>query len=212
MELEPAFDHGNKSTLCKVGSFLSSFCNKSSTQSNDLFIIEEKLSKEQLQLLIWRTGCQHFDKEDTICSDHFNYYIINFEKRQKACSDPFKRHLKPLTNKKDLRKISLQKAIYHKATNNVNLIPGRLLCSTCRKTLNEENEPKQCEENTESDENADNVETNIDIELASRLTEKEKLNESLIGIDVTPLKLQSISSHSKQSYAKRKLKQAESQI
>lgn len=87
----------------------------------------------------------------------------------------------------------------------MHLIPGHLLCSNCRKTLSGENEVKEDEQNSESCEDTD-FEKNFDLTLASRLIEKDKMNKSLVGIDVSPIKLQSVSTHSKKSYAKRKLK------
>lgn len=48
--------------------------------------------------------------------------------------------------------------------------------------------------------------------LKKKNNKKDKINENLVGIDVSPVKLQSVSSHSKKFYANRKLKLAESQM
>lgn len=198
--------------VCKVGTLLSSPCfNKNSTTKNKFFHIKEKLDDNQQELLAWRTGFNEYNNEDTICSYHFHFYLIRFELEQNSCCDPYKKHTKPITNKRNLRKISLQKAKLYKEKSNINLVPGQLLCSNCRKLLLKDNEGKNEERSTESDEGKE-IDTNFELELASRITEKEKLNESFIGINVSPLKLQSVATHSKKKYAKRKLKQAESQI
>lgn len=84
------------------------------------------------------------------------------------------------------------------------------MCSTCRKTF-DENGAKGEEKNAESIEDT-GFEGDFNSKLASRLIEKDKINESLEGIDVSPIKLQSDSSGSKHCYAKTKLKEAKSQM
>lgn len=127
-----------------------------------------------------------------ICVIFFKY----FERNQKACCDPFNKHAVPLTKKKDLRVITLQKAKDDKEHQNIILVPGKLLCSTCRKLLNVANKVLNNEETVFHYNDEDNGE---EFKTAKRIVEKDVLNEALAGLDVTPLKLQSLSTHSKKS-------------
>lgn len=51
-------------------------------------------------------------------------FLNILKKNQKACCDPFNKHAVPLTKKKDLRVITLQKAKDVKEHQNIILVPG----------------------------------------------------------------------------------------
>lgn len=209
MEIRASSSKDDSNFKCSVGSLLNISCeNTSLTKSKDIYLISEKLSKEEVEILVWRTNKQ-YSETDYICSHHLCYFLKYFEKNQKSCCDPFKKHSVPLTKKKDLRIITLEKAKYVKENKDIILVPGKLLCSTCRKLLNEATPTLDNEEIAllESDEASESELTN-----AKRVLEREKLNETLLGLDVTPLKLQSLSMQSKKKYAKKKFKMAKDQV
>lgn len=135
MEVMACSSEYRPSFICTVGTLLNSSCeNTSLTKNRDIYVISDELSKEDVELLSWRTNNQYCEK-DTICSHHLCYFLKYFQKNQKACCDPFQRHSVPLTKKNNLRVITLQKAKDVKENKNIILVPGKLLCSNCRKSI-----------------------------------------------------------------------------
>ena len=194
----------NKS--CSVGELFSSSCESTAyTKNREVVLVSENLSSEQQELLKWRTNLE-LGELSTICSHHICLFITYFESNQKACCDPFKRHSVSITNKKNLRKISLEKAKSVKESKNLHLIPGKLLCSNCRKAIFTDDSIEK--EKTYLPNEDDSY---VEFETAARSFEKEKLNDSLQNIDVTPIKLKSVAEHSKKSYSQ-KLQQASTQM
>lgn len=180
--------------ICTVGNLLDSSCkNFTLTREKNVYIIFETLTKQDLELLTWRTN-GHYIENDTICSHHLCYFLKYFEKNQKVCCDPLHKHAVHLPKKSDLRVITLQKAKDAKINQDITLVPGKLLCSACRKSLSTKSAGVFNEETAQQNSDEDNSEN---LHIAKRVTEKDHLNETLAGLDVTPLKLQSLSTHSK---------------
>ena len=90
------------------------------------------------------------------------------------------------------------------------MVPGKLLCSNCRKSILEVKPDQDNEEMVASHQSDE--ENEEELQAAKRIVDKDKLNEALLGLDVTPLKLKSLSTHSKEKYIKKKFKRAKTQV
>lgn len=95
MEVMACSSEYRPSFICTVGTLLNSSCeNTSLTKNRDIYVISDELSKEDVELLSWRTNNQYCEK-DTICSHHLCYFLKYFEKTKKPVVIHFKDILFP---------------------------------------------------------------------------------------------------------------------
>ena len=131
---------------CNIGTLLDKDCHgkKYKYQKQDLILIETLCEEDRLQLeLCIATECNVNTALKTICISHRYKFIDAYSGSYKICSDIFQCHKKPVRNV-SLRAITLkwyQKVkSFHK---NLNIVPGRKLCSNCRKKVGKSLEGKQ---------------------------------------------------------------------
>lgn len=125
---------------CCVGKYISEECHKSvyGDVPKEIKVISE-YSDSQQQVLKFRIS----DSIVNICKYHEIKFLDKYYHLYgRICCDPLKYHKKPV--KKSLREITLTHLSRPKSTE-VNLIPGKALCSTCNKKLfkvdNEDEDP-----------------------------------------------------------------------
>ena len=122
---------------CSIGLLLNLECHKISkcVLHKDLINVTE-LSKEELELLQWRTN---LNREDlvTICLHHKSTFLTIFESSQWKCCDPYNLHKKAVRNA--LRPISISAAQKFRQSE-IFVKPGEKLCTACRKSTEEKEE------------------------------------------------------------------------
>ncbi|XP_071950770.1 ARL14 effector protein-like [Antedon mediterranea] len=115
---------GENLNPCSIGLALNEDCHLNTIfRGSHALINATDLSKEKKVLLEWRTAVEFAD-DNTICNHHEKKYISYYERLQRQCCDPFKRHKKAIT--KSLRVIEENDAKL------LNVKPGQKLCPTCR--------------------------------------------------------------------------------
>lgn len=115
---------------CYVGKYISEDCHKSvyGDVPKEIKVISEFSDNEKL-MLQFRIS----DSIENICKYHEIKFLDKYYHLYgRICCDPLKYHKKPV--KKSLREITLTHLSRRKSTE-VNLIPGKALCSTCNKKL-----------------------------------------------------------------------------
>ena len=112
----------NCAKKCEIGLKLNESCEL--TEESDFYV----LNKEEIEILELRTQCSPLTK---ICQGHRKTFLTQYVNHQRACCDPLLRHhgKKP---KKGLREISL---IYSNLHKHLNLVPGKKICTPCRKEV-----------------------------------------------------------------------------
>ena len=76
---------------CSIGEFEDSLCHKTFHTRGRIGLIEaSELPKEEVELLIWRTGIHK--NLNTICLHHHNQYLDKFSMLNPYCCDPFWHH------------------------------------------------------------------------------------------------------------------------
>jgi hypothetical protein len=185
---------------CSIGQFKKSDCFQTTyTPVKKLQCVSE-LSEEEKDLIHLRSGI-NLSEFKYICSHHSYYYLNAFESYQTICVDPLKKHKKPI--KKSLRIVSLSfsKQLIKK---NIHIKPGQKICSTCRNF---------CEEKTKITENESDDELMTELNsLESRNVSLSQTNAALDDLGLTPIKLHTLSSHSKRSYYKRKVENVTKEV
>lgn len=192
---------------CSVGNIHNDVCHKTVfTRTLGLKRLQELTDREK-ELLYWRVGCALSDMTNTdftVCRHHEQMYLLRYESKQTACCDPFSKHAD--TVKASLRVITLQLAKHLKPLG-LDIKPGQKLCIKCRILCTDMTEracskralldspQKSCVDSTES------------VTELTRNEDRTCLNTSLTNLGCTPIKLHSLSSHSKRSYMKRKMSQ-----
>lgn len=79
--------------LCGFG-ILDDLCGSLTYTQNTGSVEVGKLSNEEKELILWRTGLE--DTENLyICYHHQHVILKRFAMNQKKCCDPFKKHKKP---------------------------------------------------------------------------------------------------------------------
>lgn len=188
---------------CSVGQHGGTECHKKSyTKSVNLISVD--LLSELEKKLIQQRSCVSTDLISNICEHHKVFYLNKYETFQTSCFDPFEIHKRKIT--KTLRTLCLEFSdkinTIPEVTNKA--IPGQKICNACRqkiyKSQNISNANDEIEEHTDSFQNIRDVENILNKEKAL-----EEINTCLTDIGESPLKLHAVSSHSKSSYAKRKL-------
>lgn len=194
---------------CSIGQINNSDCHKKSYTKNVRLINIELVSQSDKELLIKRSGT-NYDLVKNVCEHHKIYYLSKFEYYQTSCFDPFKSHKKKIT--KSLRSVSLN--LSEKINNisvEVQAVPGFKICDPCREKVQKqacllaENTQEEQLQETDSDSESSICELETSI---SKVNNLDKLNNSLMEIGESPFKFHAVPSHSKATYAKRKLESA----
>ena len=78
--------------LCSIGEYQDSVCHKTFHTRGKIGVIQaSELSKENIELVIWRTGI-HKKSLNTICLHHHNQCLDKFTMLNPFCCDPFRHH------------------------------------------------------------------------------------------------------------------------
>lgn len=177
--------------MCSIGKFLNSECSlaEENLRSISLFDIEDQ------HLLKYRTNCKSLE---LICDSHTVEFLTRFSLNQKNCCDPFNTHPETL-KKKDLREIDVK--CMKQYSDLIQLIPGKKICSRCRKLL-----PKKLEDfhNEDLAITPTKSQGNDNPFVLSPECDSEILNKSLAAIGESPLDSRKLL-HTK-SYPKRKMR------
>ena len=171
----------------------------------------ELLNDEEKDLVSVRSGAVP-GKGMTICFHHEQTLLKQFTSLQRSCCDPFIRHKKAV--KGCLREIT-QALAKELQQVNVEVVPGWKLCPTCRREVSKKlanvNEGETLQPELYDGIVQETKETEL-LEELYRDEVREKLNSSLEEMDVSPIKLHGVASHSRPAYGKRKLTQIESRL
>ena len=193
----------------------SCFIGTKLAQSCHMFVYTRKaglkqvssLDARQIKLISLRTGLDSLiDK--TICLHHEQTVLSKYSHSHRKCCNPFSKHMKKV--KTGLREITLEVwSDFQKLS--ISIIPGHRMCPTCHTELSRR--LKSFDEETDEAGMTDAYESDVELEqdLNSRLT-RENLDSSLVDMDLSPMKLHAVASHSKVCYGKRKLKQVNAKL
>ncbi|CAG0896031.1 unnamed protein product [Darwinula stevensoni] len=167
--------------ICKFGPFptVKELENSRTLKSVDSFTLVEK------DLLIRRSQVK---KIEAVCAHHAEQFLRTFEIREKSCCDPFGIHTGQ-SRKRNFRTIDVETCDQYSAV--ILLIPGKKLCTSCRKIL-----PEKLRESQEylagSSSSTSSVATpetmEDDIIQPGPSTQIKRLNESLQMMGETPVK------------------------
>ena len=81
---------------CSIGVLNGDECHKPDfTRKNGILDINE-LGEKDMKLILLRSG---FKNLNTICHHHMVFYLQRFEKKQKYCCDPLRKHAKLISSK-----------------------------------------------------------------------------------------------------------------
>lgn len=192
--------------VCSVGQHCGTECHKKSYTKSVKLINVELLSDIEKRLIILRSGVNN-ELFLSICAHHKTYFLNKFETYQTFCFDPFQTHKKRIT--KTLRPVTLEFSYQINDISSVHIkaIPGHKICNACREECYKHR--NEIDVGLEDEEPTDNL---LDISNIESVLSKEEtlqeINSSLVDIGESPLKFHAVPSHSKSSYAKRKLHSA----
>ena len=192
---------------CFIGSQLSQSCHSFVYSRKAGMKQVSSLDANQIKLISLRTGLDNIE-DKTVCFHHEQTTLFKYSHLQKKCCDPFLKHKKAV--KAGLREVSLEASADFQSLG-ISIIPGHKMCPTCHaelsrrlKDFDEEPDEMEMQEACESD-------AELECDLSKELV-RESLDSSLVDMDVSPMKLHAVASHSKVSYGKRKLKQVQAKL
>ena len=187
--------------FCSFGLSLNQECHKYYSEISYVDLAE--ISDDEQETLKWRAGIVD-TKPATLCDYHhkkFGERFVSKQKSAKVCSNIFDKHSGKKKGKKAKgdRVIDLQLAKKLKIVD-IDSVPGALLCKSCfteaTKLTTEPSGP-------ESSDSIASVERTVE-----RSIEKEKVDESLSLVGVSPLKFHGLPAHARVSKTRSKLTQA----
>ena len=165
---------------CDIGVYLGESCDVESNEES------YEPSLDEGEVLKLRTGSESVS---TICQFHRRIYLTQYTNHQRSCCDPFSRHgAKRAT--RSLREISL---LYAKEHSDLILIPGKKICTPCRKKIS------QGQASHQADSEEENGNTMLDavpseqsqefeaFEFESPTADISLVNESLSSLGESPL-------------------------
>ena len=161
---------------CEIGQKLNESCEL--TEDSDYYV----LNKEEIEILELRTQCSPLTK---VCQGHRKVFLTQYENHQRACCDPLSRHhgKKPT---KGLREISL---IYSNLHKHLTLVPGKKICTPCRKEVSSHTYEIQDPEPEPSPSHESDVETGLSDEeeqFQSSFADISLVNESISSLGESP--------------------------
>lgn len=197
---------------CSFGQLLSSHnlknspCHKTWYKKESGFLKVSELQKEDLELLMWRSGLKKEvetadvmkDTNNTVCFHHHSMFLSCYEVKQKKCNNPFGLHSK---SKKKLRQgqytipLAMAEAL-DQNTLHAALIPGQKLCKDCwrkAKAMQEQSESSSCSDSISEDCNDSSIVV---------------LDSSLAACGVSPFKSKGKTQRQKETHAQKKVSQA----
>ena len=193
-------------STCFIGSQLSQSCHSFLYTRKAGIKRTSSLDTNQIKLIALRTGLDNIE-DKTICFHHEQTVLSKYSHSQKKCSDPFSKHKKAV--KAGLREITLD-AWADFQSFSVSVIPGQKMCPTCQTELSRKLKYFD-KESGEIGTPANGSDTELEHYLQYQLT-REGLDLSLLDIDLSPLKLHAVASHSKVCYGRRKLRQVQAKL
>ena len=167
------------------------------------------LTAEQVKLISTRTGISN-SPDHEICLHHEQSILTRYSQYQRSCCNPFNKHQKPV--KGSLREVSLDTA-EDCNTINISLIPGKKICPARRKELTSRLEAasnkrdEQCGDEPDSHTEKESDEETMSYGSGEETTLRHDLDTSFEEVDLSPIKLHSVPSHSKVTLGKHKLQQ-----
>ena len=187
--------------MCSVGKACREACSSLSNGNDKDFQYIQELDTVVKEELVLRLGTE-LEGNPTICHRHKEKFILNYCSNNKKCCDPYKKHKKAVRT--SLKAITLGLA---KRTNglNIHLIPGQKMCPGCRVTIFKGLEMIAHE--TSTSDPFDDFQQEYD-ESESKIA----LNDSLLEMEISPVKAHSLAPHSRVSYVKRKMKQIDEHL
>ena len=198
-----AFSKGRKMS-CTIGKILSEECDLEvytkfkGTKSFSVLQAEEK------EILKLRVGVD-IGSDGDVCFHHEQVYLVKYSHLyQKKCCDPFLVHGKK-GSKSSLREITLTTAKQFSSIGET-VIPGQKLCPKCRIRLNDK---LKCVDDKRDSDIEDNYIPDNEAQMEDM---RVNLDKSLESMDVSPLKLHSVATHSKISHGKRKFDQVKKKL
>ena len=156
-----------------------------------------------------RTGISN-SPEHEICLHHEQAVLARYSQYQRNCCNPFGKHQKPI--KGSLQEVSLNIAEDFNSIN-ISVTPGKKICPTCCKELTTKLQAASNKKDQQFvDESDPHVGNESDGETVSSGSNEEiilrhDLDTSLEEMDLSPMKLHGVASHSKVTLGKRKLQQ-----
>ena len=198
---------------CSIGNHLEEECHLTvHTRSTDLKSFSD-LTAEQVKLISMRTGIST-SPDHEICLHHEQLILTRYSYHQRSCCNPFNKHQKQV--KGSLREVSLDITEDFNSIN-ISVIPGKKICPTCRKELtrkleaatNKKDEFCRVESDSQTDNESDEETMScVDREkMTVSASVRHDLDTSFEDVDLSPIKLHGVPSHSKVNLGKRKLQQ-----
>ena len=187
--------------LCSFGVLLNEECHKYSSDTNYVNFLD--LSGSEKEILQWRAGLSDRNIE-TLCDSHYQKYGERFFQKQKSasvCDNIFDKHKKKGKKAKGDRVIDLELAKKLKSKGK-DCVPGKRLCKSCfseAKSLTKETS----EPDSSSSDSIASIENVVE-----RSIEKEKVDEGLSLVGISPLKTGGLPTHAKISKTRSKLAMA----
>jgi hypothetical protein len=165
---------------CFVGGQLNDACHLLVYCRKKGFLSITDLSDDDRQLLLWRTGIESQPSSlERICLHHEALFLSRYESIQKFCCDPFNVHTKRVTKSLRVIDTALAEKLHAK--------PGQKLCKACQQKAKNDSDSESCEEYLPEEQS---------------MTE---LNDSVLALGCSPLKLKSTGDRDKLGYAKSKV-------
>ena len=187
--------------MCSVGKACGEACSSVSNGNDKDFQYIQVLDTVVKEELVLRLGTE-LEGNPTICHRHKEKFILNYCSNNKKCCDPYKKHKKAART--SLKAVTLGLA---KRTNglNIHLIPGQKICPGHRVTIFKGLEMIAHE--TSTSDPFDDFQQEYD-ESESKIA----LTDSLLEMEISPVKAHSLAPHSRVSYVKRKMKQIDEHL
>ncbi|XP_065647864.1 ARL14 effector protein-like [Hydra vulgaris] len=186
----------NDKERCSIGIIKKEICNKQTyVKSHDIKKVSS-LNDVEKDLKISRSGI-HFDENATVCLHHEYVYLKRYSTIHITCCDPFNSH-NGKRRKGGCKEINMQLAGKLKNIG-INAISGEKICPSRMIKLisfkdDEQREPT-CSQIYEDEDNEPNINELL----------KKNLNSTLTTMNISPLKMHAVNSHSRVALGKKKL-------
>ena len=196
---------------CSVGLQLNEKCHLLSYTRTVGFKKFDSLTVEQMEVLSMRAGIDQ-SPDLVLCHHHEQTMLQQYSTLQRSCCDPFLKHKKAA--KGSLIEITLEASKEYRMYNMV-LIPGKKLCPTCRRVVSKRMKSYKETELAAAAPLDDTYNSDSEQDFKAEFQReqvRENLDSSLESMDISPMKLHAVPSHSKFAYGKRKIVQVQSKL
>ena len=153
-----ASENGNCSNMSAMVTAISSVPEECSPRVCSMiecgqYACNEVLTEHQKELLQW---CVKNVEWKAICEKHFFRLILNYEKLERYCCNPFSKHKKRIPNPRFVLRTTFIKSLQWNECDN--LIPGNKVCNNCMVELRKlvvknpeyENDPEYFDETAQT--------------------------------------------------------------